>query len=95
METFKKTRILKSMKRLNNNINGIPTIELMFEGNYQFRTKSGSSIVFKLSDALLNKELDIKYHVTKGGKYILDDFNIFDTKKANKEFKTILKSINV
>lgn len=55
---------LTSIKRLNNSINGNPKFQLYFN-NEVLTTKSDSMIAYNISSNLINKELEIKYHITK------------------------------
>ena len=66
---------LTNIKRLNNSINGNPKFQLYFN-NEVLTTKSDSMLAYGISSNLINKELEIKYHITKKGKSILDNYKI-------------------
>ena len=66
---------LTNIKRLNNSINGNPKFQLYFN-NEVLTTKSDSMIAYSISSNLINKELEINYHITKKGKSILDNYKI-------------------
>jgi len=66
---------LTNIKRLNNSINGNPKFQLYFN-NEVLTTKSDSMLAYSISSNLINKELEIKYHINKKGKSILDNYKI-------------------
>lgn len=61
------------VKRLNNSLSGNPKYEFNFNDVGLLRTPTNAGWVYGFSThTFLNKNVSIKYHITKTGRYILD-----------------------
>lgn len=62
-----------NVKRLKNSLSGNPKYEFNFNDVGLLTTPANASWVYGFSiDTFLNKNVSIKYHITKTGRYILD-----------------------
>ena len=68
-----KTEVI-NVKRLKNSLNGNPKYEFNFNGVGLMKTPADAGWVYSFStDTFLNKEVEIKYHITPTNRYILDE----------------------
>jgi len=67
-----KTKVI-NVKRLKNSLCGNPKYEFNFNDVGLLKTPANAGWVYGFStDTFLNKNVSIKYHITKTGRYILD-----------------------
>ena len=67
-----KTKVI-NVKRLKNSLCGNPKYEFNFNDVGLVATPANAGWVYGFSkDTFLNKEVEIKYHITPTGRYILD-----------------------
>ena len=72
-----KNQKVTGVQRLNNSVNGNPKYKFTFEGGGVATTPSDTMWVSSISQGtFFLKWVDITYHMTKGGKAILDSITL-------------------